>query len=178
MRFSRTAYVNEGTYPICAMLPSSDTRKTSWQKWKRRRVQSRTAPTRERRLWSDRLISHHLAHVPTVSKPVARPLDTLVALQRADGAWNLTAEFAAAIGGKLKNLERALPPNDRDNDDRRRALATVVALAWLRQSAAEFVDEWTLLARKAEAWLTSHAIDEGSRRTWERLVGNAGEAVK
>lgn len=82
-----------------------------------------------------------------------RPLDRLVALQRADGSWDLTPELALALGLELSALEAALPGAQGDAALPRRAWATALALRWLERHAADCRDEWRLLARKAESWL-------------------------
>jgi len=80
-----------------------------------------------------------------------RPLDRVVALQRADGSWDLTSEFAAAVGVNLKHLAAGVS-HVAGADDARRLWATLVALAWLARHADDARDEWRLLARKAERW--------------------------
>lgn len=82
-----------------------------------------------------------------------RPLDRLVALQRADGSWELTEELAAILGKKLADLEKALSSPTGDAAAARRAWATALALAWLARNAAAEKDEWSLLARKARVFL-------------------------
>ncbi len=87
--------------------------------------------------------------------PPVRPMDSLVALQRADGSWDLTEEFAGIVGQTLAELERGLEGAEGDRDQARRALATGLAIVWLQTEASEWKDEWTLLERKARKWLAS-----------------------
>lgn len=82
-----------------------------------------------------------------------RPLDHLVALQRADGSWDLTPGLARALDRPLAEFEFALRGARGDVATVRRAWATALALSWLERHAADCRDEWRLLARKAEAWL-------------------------
>jgi hypothetical protein len=80
-------------------------------------------------------------------------MHALVRLQRADGSWDLTKEFANAIGQELRELERALSGITGDRNDARKTWATALALAWLEQHAYEVEHEWRLLAAKARKWL-------------------------
>jgi hypothetical protein len=87
------------------------------------------------------------------ARPPVRPLDSLVALQRADGSWKLTAELARILGWPdLRRLLQAFgrplagPPEER-------AAATALALAWLERVCADALDEWRMLATKAREWL-------------------------
>jgi Ca-activated chloride channel family protein len=81
----------------------------------------------------------------------ARPLDRLVALQRADGSWDLTEELAQVIGRGLAELEKIL--GAQKDAESRRAFATALALSWFEKNAADARGEWTLLAKKARKWL-------------------------
>jgi hypothetical protein len=82
-------------------------------------------------------------------------MHALVALQRADGSWDLTPEFAAVIGRDLRQLEPALAGVTGDAGEARRAWATALALAWLDKHARDGEDQWRLLAAKGRRWLTS-----------------------
>ncbi len=77
----------------------------------------------------------------------------LVALQRADGAWELTDEFAAAVGSTLRDLERVLSAEGESGAGSREAWATSVALAWLERHGQSMKVEWRLIAAKGERWL-------------------------
>ena len=77
----------------------------------------------------------------------------LVALQRADGSWDLTPEFASAIGQDLGPLESALTGSTGNRDEARRAWATALAVAWLDEHARDAEGEWRLLVEKARRWL-------------------------
>ena len=82
---------------------------------------------------------------------VPRPIHALVALQRADGSWDLTRELAEAIGCKLAELEAAL--RGATGDEARRAWATALAITWLEVRAPQSRSEWRLLVSKARNWL-------------------------
>ncbi|MES1244016.1 MAG: VIT domain-containing protein [Acidobacteriota bacterium] len=80
-------------------------------------------------------------------------MHTLVALQRADGSWELTRELADVVGRSLQELESAIAGATGDAGDVRKAWATALALAWLRTHARPVEQEWALLAAKAQAWV-------------------------
>jgi hypothetical protein len=86
------------------------------------------------------------AHAP-------RDLDRLVALQSADGSWDLTPEFAEIIGRSVDELEADLRGAPGGRVVARRVLATSLALEWLERDAAAERAEWEMLAEKARRWL-------------------------
>jgi Ca-activated chloride channel family protein len=98
--------------------------------------------------------------------PAKSTLDAIVALQRANGYWELTPEFAEAIGFDLRQVHAALPRVSGDRAEARRAWATVLALAWLRAHAADAHDQWRLLADKACAWLDTVAVVPADGGAW------------
>jgi Ca-activated chloride channel family protein len=81
-----------------------------------------------------------------------RPFDVLVALQRADGSWELTRELAKVLGRRLEELEASLPPAIGDTKDARRAWGTALAVIWL-EARPELAAQWEILAEKAREWL-------------------------
>ena len=93
-------------------------------------------------------------------------LDAIVALQRANGCWELTRELADAIGFDLSRLEAALPRVRGDRAEARRAWATALALAWLGAHATDAQDQWRLLAGKARAWLDALSIVPADGGAW------------
>lgn len=95
-----------------------------------------------------------------------RRLDLLVALQRADGSWELTEALTVVLGRELADLEKALASTKGDAAPVRRAWATALALAWLAKDAAGEKDEWALLARKARAWLDACGAAAPSPAGW------------
>ena len=80
-------------------------------------------------------------------------MHALVALQRADGSWDLTAELADIIGRPLNDLESMFSGTTGDEENARRAWATALALVWLRTHARDMEDEWKLLSAKGRKWL-------------------------
>jgi hypothetical protein len=82
------------------------------------------------------------------ASPSVRPLDRLVALQRADGSWKLDDELAEALGWRdVKQLRTALGRALSDEGGTR-AAATALALVWLELECQDSSDEWRILADK------------------------------
>jgi Ca-activated chloride channel family protein len=117
---------------------------------------------------------------PTVSSQVrpqaapsrsgaARPLDRLVALQRADGSWEMTAALATALKAKETMLIRGAA-RVRGTADDLRVWATVLALAWLARHADDARGEWAMLAQKAEGWLLTMTGDLKALAGWRRAA--------
>jgi hypothetical protein len=84
--------------------------------------------------------------------PPSNAIVALVALQHADGSWDLDASLAPAIGRDLHEIEAALGPDNASAAAR--AWATALAVVWLRRNAADVEDQWRLIAAKAESWLS------------------------
>ena len=103
------------------------------------------------RTWFDRLVDSAAGHVPHGDAAAPPPMHALVALQRADGSWELSRELADAIGHDLTGLEAAL--RGATGEEVRRAWATALAIAWLEARAPQARGEWRLLAAKARKWL-------------------------
>jgi hypothetical protein len=101
---------------------------------------------------------------PTLS--TERPLDRLVALQRADGSWDLTEAFADVLGKPLGELEGKLVGAEGEPALCRQAWATALALIWLRVEANQFVDEWALLEEKARKWLRDCSARPADGQEW------------
>ena len=99
---------------------------------------------------------------PTPARAAMRPIDALVALQRADGCWNLNLEFAEAISLKLPEIRRLLRDVVGDPVIAERALATALALEWLDRHAGDTRDEWVMLAEKAATWLAACRVMPGA----------------
>jgi hypothetical protein len=81
------------------------------------------------------------------------PVQRLIALQHADGSWDLTRELAQAVGSRLADLEKALRAVAPVTAGTRQAWATALAVSWLECHAADAAQEWQLLALKARRWL-------------------------
>jgi len=103
--------------------------------------------------------------------PTGRALDDLVQLQRADGSWNLTEELAQILGRKLRTLKSATPDSVGDQEIAQRAWATALAVRWLEVHAAEWAEEWELLARKANQWLLTCQCSPASGKSWMAEAG-------
>jgi Ca-activated chloride channel homolog len=99
-----------------------------------------------------------------------RVLDSLVALQRADGSWDLTPELADVLGVSLSDLIAAMAGASGDPDEARRALATAIALRFLARHELSSHGEWELLAGKATRWLTKVTAVPTGGRSWMELA--------
>jgi Ca-activated chloride channel family protein len=97
--------------------------------------------------------SESVSALRTPAPPAPPAMLTIAVLQRADGSWDLTRELAEAIGRDLRALDQAVASASGHRDDIRRAWATALALAWLREHARDHTDEWKPLAIKARRWL-------------------------
>jgi Ca-activated chloride channel homolog len=116
---------------------------------------------------------------PPSPAPKPAPMVALVTLQRADGSWSLTRELADAIGHDLAALEAHVRDDVGTRDEIETAWATALALTWLRDNAADFEDEWRLLAAKARQWLARSSARPTGARTWiEFATAFCTEAVK
>jgi Ca-activated chloride channel family protein len=111
------------------------------------------------------------------TRAAARPLDALVALQRADGSWELNGEFARAVSLTMRDLEAALRGAAGDADHARRALATAIALEWLGKHAAAQRGEWELLAMKATRWLSGSHTEPAAGQGWNAWLDVARQIV-
>jgi Ca-activated chloride channel homolog len=90
---------------------------------------------------------------PPPSPPPPPGFLAIVALQHANGAWELTQALADAIGHDLDQLQLAVRGAIGSPRDIQTAWATALAIAWLQEHALAFEDEWKLLAAKARQWL-------------------------
>ncbi len=103
---------------------------------------------------------------PPASAAKRNPMAVLVALQRADGSWTLTAEFADAIGHDRDALQAIVHDAIGTWREIETAWATALALVWLQEHAADFEDEWRLLAAKARQWLARSSARPATARSW------------
>jgi len=94
------------------------------------------------------------------------PIQRLIALQHADGSWDLTGELAEAVGGRLADLEKALKIIAPAAAATRQAWATALALSWLERNAVHAAGDWRLLALKARRWLDGLSIAPSGGRSW------------
>jgi hypothetical protein len=102
--------------------------------------------------------------------PVDRCHDALVALQAADGAWDLTEDLVRTLGMDVDDLLAALQGAGGDPELAQRALATALALAWLEKHAGGARTEWEMLAGKAWRWLTACSASPAGGGRWIDLA--------
>src|SRR5206468_937817 len=93
-------------------------------------------------------------------------LSSLVALQRADGFWELSKELGLILGRKLRELEASVPEAAGDAKETHRAWATALALAWLDSGFSKWNQECALLKRKATRWLQDCAAQPKTGEPW------------
>ena len=103
------------------------------------------------RTWLDRLVGSATRHVPHSDAEATPQMHALVALQCADGSWDLTRELADVIERDLSELDAAL--RGATEEEIRSAWATALAIVWLETRAPQARGEWRLLAAKARRWL-------------------------
>jgi Ca-activated chloride channel family protein len=99
-----------------------------------------------------------------------RVLDRLVALQRADGSWDLDEAFAQVVGIALSDLAARIAGVRGDAGEASRAWATALALAFLEREAVSNRDEWELLATKARRWLSGVTVTPPEGGEWSDLA--------
>ena len=99
-----------------------------------------------------------------------RALDRLVALQRADGCWELDEAFAQVLGVALSDLVARIGGVRGDTAEARRAWATALALAFLERDESSNRDEWALLATKARRWLSGVTVTPPDGGEWFDLA--------
>ncbi|XP_018427578.1 PREDICTED: von Willebrand factor A domain-containing protein DDB_G0292740-like [Nanorana parkeri] len=85
----------------------------------------------------------------TVETPV---LYRLIALQKADGSWEATSEFATILGIPENFTESGSVPNVEAS-----VWATVLAVIWLHSSCLDQREEWELLEGKSVSWVKARA---------------------
>ncbi len=106
------------------------------------------------------------SRAPRQSPASQAAMHALVALQRADGTWDLDDRLAAVVGRDLTDMKRAVAGAHGDRGDASRAWATALALAWLREHATDLEDEWRLLGRKARKWLDDVTATPADGGAW------------
>ncbi|XP_068108717.1 von Willebrand factor A domain-containing protein 5A-like isoform X2 [Hyperolius riggenbachi] len=90
---------------------------------------------------------------PPPPVPETPAMVKLVALQNADGSWNLTPELSAILGTSEADLKAQNPDQGMDIS----VWATVLAVIWLHHNCQDQKEEWELLEGKAISWAKSKA---------------------
>jgi hypothetical protein len=93
-------------------------------------------------------------------------MHALVALQQADGHWELTQNLAIIVGRELAEIEAPLNGASGSRSDRRAAWATALAIAWLERHASHAEEEWQLIRRKAQQWIEQVSARPAGGTTW------------
>lgn len=96
-----------------------------------------------------------------------RAFDRVIALQRADGSWELDEALLIACGLKPEQMAaiEAFVPAAAPREGKS-AMATAIALTFLRRRASADQSEWDLLAQKAERYLDRVAVAPNGGGTW------------
>jgi hypothetical protein len=101
----------------------------------------------------------------------------LISLQHADGFWDLTQQFADAIGQDLRDLEQGLPGATGASVEVRQAWATALALAWLDHAVLDAEPEWRMLAAKAQKWLDGLTAPSAVGTSWRDAAAKFLQAL-
>ena len=87
------------------------------------------------------------------------PLSTVINLQLANGSWGMSEDLARVVGQPTTKIQEACPVPCKG------AMcviwATIIVLSYLQLRQSNFKDEWELIARKAETWITKQNLPEG-----------------
>ena len=87
------------------------------------------------------------------------PLSTVINLQLANGSWEMSEDLARVVGQPTTKIQEACPAPCKG------AMcviwATIIVLSYLQLRQSNFKDEWELIARKAETWITKQNLPEG-----------------
>lgn len=121
-------------------------------------------PAQPRLSWGRSVFTERASRPAVPAPPPA--MQALVALQAADGSWDLTRDLADIIGRSLKEMESAVAGATGNPRDARKAWATALALVWLRTQARHVEDQWSLLAAKARRWLDVTTAVPPGRGVW------------
>ncbi len=100
--------------------------------------------------------------------PPTRRHDALVRLQRADGSWRLTGRLLDEIGLERERLVWSVAFIG-GGAKAEAIVATLAAIAFLEMDVAEYEDEWSSLAAKAERWVEVALAAMGMEGAFEPL---------
>lgn len=115
---------------------------------------------------------------PRHESALDRAVDLMI-LQNADGSWDLTDDFARAVGLPLDRLEQAAAEIAVKDADR--ILATAIVLAYAEDGAIPVDDAWGHLLEKAGRWLAkatgTQSPPEGHHSwvDWSRTITRVAE---
>ena len=160
-RMLRFGCVGSLPEPAAAMARGTRTLSPGWSGQDLRRPADRLGDT------TDEAAFRRISGSEGMRRSIAPPdMHVLVALQQADGYWELKVDLARVLDRALSEIEAALPAGSGSQFDRRRAWATALAVTWLRLYAPASEGEWRLLSLKARKWLDDvNAVPSGGE-TW------------
>ena len=99
------------------------------------------------------------------------PLSQLIALQTAEGFWQLDKQLADIVGQPVEKLVKKCPATGMES-----VWATLLALTLLKERFSSQEEEWELVAIKAKTWLQNqtipgpHSLDSLSQAAKECLA--------
>jgi Vault protein inter-alpha-trypsin domain/von Willebrand factor type A domain len=131
----------------------------------------RVSADRSRFGWFGRWMSRRSESPLATTESSTRALDRLIALQHADGYWDLDEPLAVILGVSLQDLVDQLAGTSGEAQEVRRAWATALALTFLERQASSNRTEWEMLAAKATRWLDGAAVVPPDGTSWLEWAG-------
>ncbi|KAK3709333.1 hypothetical protein QZH41_019194, partial [Actinostola sp. cb2023] len=98
----------------------------------------------------------------------------IVSLQKASGAWKLTAQLASICGVTLDKLKQTCP-SQLTTDNKDSLWATAIALSCLAGMFADQKDEWEMVAAKGTKWLKANLHKDGL--SYDGIMEMAGNVL-
>ncbi|KAK3726602.1 hypothetical protein QZH41_012030 [Actinostola sp. cb2023] len=98
----------------------------------------------------------------------------IVSLQKASGAWQLTAQLASICGVTLDKLKQTCP-SQLTTDNKDSLWATAIALSCLAGKFADQKDEWEMVAAKGTKWLKANLHKDGL--SYDGIMEMAGNVL-
>ncbi|KAK3723599.1 hypothetical protein QZH41_019314 [Actinostola sp. cb2023] len=98
----------------------------------------------------------------------------IVSLQKASGAWKLTAQLASICGVPLDKLKQTCP-SQLTTDNKDSLWATAIALLCLAGKFADQKDEWEMVAAKGTKWLKANLHKDGL--SYDGIMEMAGNVL-
>jgi len=91
----------------------------------------------------------------TTTEPVRESgsLQQLILLQRANGSFQLTEDFAKMVGKSVKEITNSIPISLQQMKEKETIWATLLAIALFKQKYSEQQSKWKLLYNKATKFI-------------------------